>query len=113
MKRMFFVTISLLMALTIIRSIIGTDEPMTLTRFLRTLSEVKISFENTLEQILQFRNSLTFPEMPDSNLFEQASVFFKWIYQLFKNLLFVPIEILHDLLNFMASVLGFLQSLLV
>ena len=112
MNKLFFLVISVLLGISVLRLTLGDDEPMTLTRFLSALSNVDISFENTLQQIADLRNALIFTEMDSAGFLDAIGLFLTWFYNLFKNLLMVPIEIIHDFLDFLASVLQFFQVLI-
>lgn len=111
MKRLFFLTLSVLLGISVLRLVMGRS-PMSLSTFLNSLTNVDISFEHTLEQIADVRAALVFPSMDTSNFFQAIGNFFVWVYNLSKNIIMVPIELVHDVLDFLASILQFFQVLI-
>lgn len=110
MKRVFFLIIAFMFALSLIR--IGNDSTyMSLESFFRALSRVDLDFSETLLNIAKVREKLNFPVLGDLNIFEAVKEFFKWVYNLFKALGEVPLSIFKDILSFVSSCGDFFRAL--
>lgn len=111
MKRLFLITVSVLLGLAVIRSLMD-KEPLSVFSLLRALSNTNFSLDNTLEQIIELREALVFPVLESSTFLEAVGNFFSWFYALCVNTIMVPIELIHDVLDFLVSVLQLFQVLI-
>ena len=111
MKRIFFIIVSILLGISVLRSLMD-KEPLSVMSLLRALSNTNFSLDNTLEQINVLRESLVFPTLDSPTILETLGYFFSWFYDLCVNTIMVPIELIHDVLDFLASVLQLFQVLI-
>lgn len=103
--RMFTLCVCFLIIVSLVRFAYGASEPLTLSGFLNILSTVDFSFSNTYSSIVQIAS--VFRNIPIGGIDVIVDIA-KAIY----NLITLPINLLHDLLITVGSVILFSYQLL-
>lgn len=111
MKRILCLVLCVLLSLGLLRSASGS-QPLGLSGFLDAVSTVDISFTDTLESVTALKDSLSFPVMTGKGFFEKTSNFFEWMYNIFLNVVRIPVAIIVDILDFLYSIFEFFYKLI-
>lgn len=111
MKRILCLVLCVLLSLGLLRSASGS-QPLGLSGFLDAVSTIDISFTDTLESVTALKDSLSFPVMTGKGFFEKISNFCEWMYNVFLNVVRIPVAIIVDILDFLYSIFEFFYKLI-
>lgn len=106
MKKLLFIVVGFLLAISILRSFFGRS-PLTLGSLLQALSSIDLDFAKVLEEVADLRNSLHLPQMKAYTITGYLVEFVKWLSNFLWSLVKVPIALTREGLEFLWSVLRF------